>query len=225
MNIEEIMKPYFDKKNRIETIKEVNEKNQEQINFLNIRLNRLRENKAAEIEEYVSNALNSNQNFYVGYGAMLRKDLEQEYAAKEQDLQNEINKLQEEMQNNLNSLNNSGKYHNVDVREYADFKQDARKKLFSIKKDLEFRLQEVKLNYDIVMLNLSKFKLEYDENHNVINGDVYKSIYAQADSLIDVKRSVQKELEKVNEYIAETELTKEEISVLMMSMTPWEKEE
>ena len=205
MNIEQIMKPYLDKKEEFEK-KYIHDKKS-----LKLRLERLRENKASEIEEYVNNALNSNQNFYVGYGAMLRKDLEQSYAEKEAQLEKEISDFD--------------KFRRVDVREIADIKQELRKELFSAKKELEIRLQEVELNYNIVMLNLSKFKLEYDEQHRVLNGDAYKSIYAQADSLIDVKRNIEQELEKVNEYIAETELTKEEISVLMMSMTPWEKEE
>ena len=205
MNIEQIMKPYLDKKEELEK-KYIQDKNS-----LKLRLERLKENKASEIEEYVNNALNSNQNFYVGYGAMLKKDLEQAYAEKEAQLEKEIN--------------NFDKFYRVDVREIADIKQELRKDLFSAKKELEIRLQEVELNYNVVMLNLTKFKLEYDEQHRVLNGDAYKAIYAQADSLIDVKRNIQKELESVNKYIAETELTKEEISVLMMSMTPWEREE
>ena len=205
MNIEQIMKPYLDKKEEFEK-KHIQDKNS-----LKLRLERLKENKASEIEEYVNNALNSNQNFYVGYGAMLKKDLEQAYAEKEAQLEKEIN--------------NFDKFYRVDVREMTDIKQELRKDLFSAKKELEIRLQEVELNYNVVMLNLTKFKLEYDEQHRVLNGDAYKAIYAQADSLIDVKRNIQKELESVNKYIAETELTKEEISVLMMSMTPWEREE
>ena len=205
MNIEEIMKPYFDKKEEFE------KKYTEEKNSLKLRLERLRENKASEIQEYINNALNSNQNFYVGYGAMLRKDLEQSYAEREAQLEREINDFD--------------KFYRVDVREVSDIKQEVRKDLFSAKKELEIRLQEVELNYKIVMLNLSKIKLEYDEQHRVLNGDAYKSIYAQADSLIDVKRNIQKELDSVNKYIAETELTKEEIRVLMMSMTPWEREE
>ena len=81
MNLEEIMKPYYDKKDNIE------KQYIERKSFLNLRLENLRNNKAREIEEYVQNAVAERPNFYAGYGAMIRKDLEQAYAKKEQELE------------------------------------------------------------------------------------------------------------------------------------------
>ena len=86
MNIEEIMKPYFDKKEEIENKLKVNNQYLEEKRIIELRLERLRDNKEQEIEEYVKNAVSDRPDFYAGYGAMIRKDLEQSYVAREQEL-------------------------------------------------------------------------------------------------------------------------------------------
>ena len=51
MNLEEIMKPYFDKKEELEKKQEVNNEYIEERRIVSLRLERLRDNKDREIEE------------------------------------------------------------------------------------------------------------------------------------------------------------------------------
>lgn len=222
MNIEEIMKPYFDKKEELEKKQEINNKYLEERNMLNLRLERLRDNKDREIEEYVQNAVADRPDFYAGYGAMIRKDLEQAYVAKEQELQNQIRELNEKMEINSKELS---RYHRVDIRELVDIKHELRKSLMSAKKELEIKLQEANLRFEAVMFKLSTFKYEYDENHNVLNGNEYRELFEESNSLIDVKYNLQRNLKQIDEYLNITELTEEEVNTVMMSMSDLEKEE
>lgn len=70
--IENIMKPYFDKK--------------AEMNRLRLSLERLQENKEREIEEYLSSNFMNSQSVYSGYEAMIRRDLEAAYKKKEESL-------------------------------------------------------------------------------------------------------------------------------------------
>ena len=222
MNIEEIMKPYFDKKEEIERKTEINNKHIEEKNLVSLRLERLRDNKDREIEEYVQNAVADRPDFYAGYGAMIRKDLEQAYSAREQELENQIKELDEKMDANYKELS---RYHRIDVRELTDVKHGLRKELIAAKKELEIKLQETNLRFDAVMYKLSTFKYEYDENHNVLNGNQYRELFELSNSLIEQKYNLQRDLKQVEDYLKITELTEEEVKTVMMSMTDWEKEE
>lgn len=263
MNIEEIMKPYFDKKeefskrhevfgnsqneiiNRYEEenkkYREENESYEREIAAINVRLENYRKNRNAEIEEYVKNAVSDRPEFYAGYGAMIRKDLEQEYLNREKTLEQERNKFNDKINDNylkiaennkliekaVQTKNNgeTNKFYNVDVRELIDIKHDLRKSLISAKKELEIKIKESQLHFDSVMLKLSTFKYEYDENHNVLNGNQYRELFELSNSLIEEKYNLQKDLKQVDEYLALTELTEEEVKTVMMSMTDLEKEE
>lgn len=263
MNIEEIMKPYFDKKeefskrhevfensqneiiNRYEEenkkYREENESYEREIAAINVRLENYRKNRNAEIEEYVKNAVSDRPEFYAGYGAMIRKDLEQEYINREKALELEIINLSDKINNNYLKIarNNQkireseeakkvgeiNKFYNVDIRELVDIKHDLRKSLISAKKELEAKIQEASLRFDAVMNKLSTFKYQYDENHNVLNGNEYRELFELSNSLIEVKYNLQKDLKQVDEYLELTELTEEEVKTVMMSMTDLEKEE
>jgi len=260
MNIEEIMKPYFDKKEEItrrpqefqnsqneiinryeeenKKYREENQRYESELTAINVRLNNLRNNKDKEIEEFVQNAVSDRPDFYVGYGAMIRKDLEQEYLKREKELQNELemksrqlsqkisdNYLQISVNNKLIGEQQNYKFYNVDVRELVDVKHDLRKSLISAKKELETKLQEIELRFDAVMYKLSTFKYEYDENHNVLNGKEYRELFELSNSLIEVKYNLQRDLKQVAEYLNLTELTEEEVKTVMMSMSELEKEE
>ena len=263
MNIEEIMKPYFDKKEEFskrhevfensqnETInryeeenkkyREENESYEREIAAINVRLENYRKNRNAEIEEYVKNAVSDRPEFYAGYGAMIRKDLEQEYLNREKALEHQRNEFNDKINNNYLKISENNKliekanqtknvvetnkFYNVDVRELVDIKHDLRKSLISAKKELETKLKEIELRFDAVMYKLSTFKYEYDENHNVLNGNEYRELFEQSNSLIEVKYNLQNNLNKVDEYLKITELTEEEVKVVMMSMSDYEKEE
>lgn len=236
MNIEEIMKPYFDKIEEINQKVKVDDSLQEKTTelmqqkvFIELRLDRLKMNKEQEIEEYVKNAVSDRPDFYSGYGAMIRKDLEQSYLNREQELINQINSINNELQEiekfNQEKIAMVQKFHNVDVRELSEVKNSLRLPLNQAKKELEFKLEETKLSFDNIMLKLSRFEYVYDENHKVVNGDEYRKLFDESNHLIEVKYSIQNQLNKINEYLSLTELTQEEIAVSMMSMTPWERDE
>lgn len=119
--LENIMKPYFDKKKEIDNVPVAleNEKNEqankiremkakrigkrkeleEELENLKLRresaINDFKEKMSREIEEYIGNAQNSNSNFFASYGSMLRKDLEREYSFKLKELEDNF-KDQEE---------------------------------------------------------------------------------------------------------------------------------
>ena len=263
MNIEEIMKPYFEKKeefskkyielqnsqseiiNRYEEenkkYKEENESYEREIAAINVRLENSRKNRNAEIEEYVKNAVSDRPEFYVGYGAMIRKDLEQEYINREKALERQRNEFSDKINNNYlkiaennkliekiqqtKNVGETNKFYNVDVREIVDIKHDLRKSLISAKKEIEVKIQETGLRFDSVMYKLSTFKYEYDENHNVLNGNEYRELFELSNSLIEIKYSLQRDSKQIDEYLKLTELTEEEVKIVMMSMTDLEKEE
>ena len=246
MNIEEIMKPYFDKKEEFSKRPDVNEQYklendtyEKEMLALKARLQTLRSNRNSEIEEYVRNAVAERPDFYAGYGAMIRKDLEQEYLKREKALELQIIGLSDKINNNYLKMAENNKYtvttngvklskesiHRVDVRELVDLKHDARKALIALKKELELKLQEAQLQFNIVMHKLTVFKHEYNENHVVINGKEYRNLFEESNRLIEVKYNLQRQLEKLEENLKLTELTEEEIKVIMMSMTDSEKKE
>ena len=263
MNIEEIMKPYFDKKeefskrkenfeagydlfintynDEIEKWKLENEESEKEMIALKTRLQTIRNNRNSEIEEYVKNAVADRPEFYAGYGVMIRKDLEQEYIKREKALELEIINLSDKINNNYlkiarnnkkireseeaKKVGETNKFYNVDVRELVDIKHDLRKLLISAKKELEIKIKEVSLRFEAVMYKLSTFKYQYDENHKVVNGNEYRRLFEESNTLVEVKYNIQAELKKLEEYLNLTELTEEEVKTIMMSMTPWEKEE
>ena len=92
-------------------------------------------------------------------------------------------------------------------------------------KELELKYKEASLNLDVVMLKLSSFKHTYDAEHNITNGAEYRRLFEQSNSLIEARYGIENQLKKVEEYISLTELTLEESKIIMMSMTPWEREE
>jgi len=266
--LENIMKPYFDKKKEIDNVPVAleNEKNEqankiremkakrigkrkeleEELENLKLRresaINDFKEKMSREIEEYIGNAQNSNSNFFASYGSMLRKDLEREYSFKLKELEDnfkdqeealvaEIAKLKvvtEEEKTTKQTLEDLGKksdYTRVDLRELVEVKGSLRKQLIAEQKRLNFELKQQQINFDSAMLKLDAFKYEYNAQQQVINGADWRAIYEESNKIADKIDEIRKALKKVEEYLNLTELTKEESAAIMMSMTPWEKEE
>lgn len=266
--LENIMKPYFDKKKEIESApialendksetrlkiqemktERINKRKELEIELENLRVRRkvaiedFKEKKEIEIDEYISESLNTDSNFFASYGSMLRKDLEQEYDkklkeleadfnAKEESLINEITNLkmvsEEERteKQSLENLNNKSDYSRVDLRELVEIKNSLRKQLFAEQKRLNFELKQQKNYFEDIMSKLSNFKYEYNDQQQVINGADWRALYENSNETSVEIGKIKAALEKIDEYLGLTELTKEEISAVMMSMTPWEKEE
>ena len=301
--LQNIMKPYFDKQTEIENkpvelqndkvaqTDKIKEMKQERINKrkeLEIELENLRirekfaiknfnEKKEREIEEYISQSMDSNSSFFATYGSMLRKDLEQEYDKKLQELQkgfkdqedylvSQIKELksvsdeEKEEKQTLEALDNKTDFRRVDLRELVDIKENIRKQLLMeqkrlnnelnrlqveqriYKSSLPMELEKHQLKFNEIMYKLSNFKYEYNDQHQVINGNEWRKLYEESnlisDEIYDLKQKIAKDLtdsdeileikeslSKLDEYLDMTNLTDEEIKVIMMSMTPWEKVE
>lgn len=209
--LENIMKPYFEKQEELKKNKENENAN---LNVLKLRLEKLMDNKEREIQEYIDEAMNSRSNFYSGYGAMIRKDLELAYKEREDSLRAEIEKLE-----------HSSNFDRVDIKEIINIKDSLRPKLYQERKRLDFELRQQQINFDSIMLELSNFKYEYNDQHQVINGDSWRKLYEESNDIADKIRDIRNAINQVDEYLKLTELTKEEISVGMMSLTPWEQAE
>lgn len=242
MNLDELMRPYFEKKEEIENktrfLKEELEKTRQEqknvkINSLKLQLERIRDNKEREIAEYIQNAVLGGNDFYSGYSAMIREDLEREYALRERQIEEEIEKLENseeikssereiELQKEIETLE---KYYRVDIKELIEIKSEVRKSIMSAKNQIELNLMEARISYDTVMLRLKRFNYVYDENNKVLNGNEFKELYDQLNILIEIKYDYENKLKKLDEYLKITELEPEEIKIGMMSLTPWEKEE
>ncbi len=228
MNIEEIMKPYFDKKlefdKKYKAEEDVINKCLEEKRFLELRLERLRDNKEREISEYLQNEV-LNRPGFVGYEAV-RKDLENSYLQRENELKERINELDNEINFQRTKVPSEiDKYYRLDIRELVELKEQARKPLMAAKKELELKIREAQINYETLGLKITRFESKYDENYNCINGDEFRKLWNERDLITEQKYALEQQLKTVNEYIALTELTREEINTVMMSMTPWEKEE
>lgn len=203
MNIEELMKPYFDKKSAFDK-KYIVERN-----VLNLRLERLRANKEREINEYLQNEV-LNRPGVVGY-EVVRKDLEQAYAQKEAELENQIK--------------NFDKYYRLDVKEIIEAKNNLRSVLFKAEKEIQLELEETKLKQQTIKLELARFKHEYDDQGNVLTGNKLRELFDRSNSFVEQIYNLENQLKKIGEYKSLIELTPEEAKIGMMTLTPWEQEE
>lgn len=121
--LENIMKPYFDKKKDIENVpvaleneksemtnkiremkaERIGRRKELEVELENLRSRRevalkdFKEKMERDIEEYIGNAQNSNSNFFASYGSMLRKDLEREYNIKLKELEDNFRDQEESL--------------------------------------------------------------------------------------------------------------------------------
>ena len=248
--IQDLKNQRIDHRKELEKQLEEVEKEQDELSIRAEKyIKNLEERRDAEIDEYVTNALDSNSNFFVGYASAIRRDLEKEYNKrirevrddfsrqndelifKESQLLQEIRELkyrqddEKEQIANLEALNNTSDFRNVDLREMAEVKWGLRKELYSYRKELDSQLQQEELNFKQAMLNLSNFKYEYNDQKMVINGQDWKALYEESNKISDRIQEIREALKKVDEYQNLLETTPEENAAAMRSLTPWEKEE
>lgn len=213
---------------------------------LELRLNNLKERKEREIEEFING---SKDAFYAGHVATIRKDLESAYKQKEEELEKQIADLekvnadrQKDLEGQIRNLSRRSEEEldsmkqkavvssktdfrsRAYIRKTVDIKEDIRKKLIAKQKELEFAISKEKLNFDSIMLELSQFKYIYDENHTPINASEWKALYQKSSDSSDKMNSLKANLNQLKQYLLETELTEEEIRVVMTAITPQEKE-
>lgn len=246
-NLNEIMKAYFEKEKEVEELlnskeakKQVLREDTDEVlnkyvvekNKLNLRLERLRANKEIEIEQYIRDNFSSQPAFYTGYGATIRKDLERAYEEKEKEIIEEIYKADEKINETRANFNESlaavdrkSDYKNVYLRELVEQKEIARKNLISYKKELELDLQKEKLNFDRIMLELSVFKYEHNDQNQITNSAAWRELIEKSNESNSRKNELKEILNKLVEYLELTKITDEEKNALMSSLAPHEQME
>ena len=166
--LENIMRPYFEKKEELKANEEQKkneykelfykiEDNKAELNFLEFRLQKLLDNKEEEI------AMLSRSNSSYIYVENIRKEIDSAYKEREESLRNEIDsayrKKEELLIKQEEMLQNPNKFHRVDIKEIINIKQDLRPKLYQERKRLDLELRQQQSNYDILMINLSNLKI------------------------------------------------------------------
>ena len=202
MSVNQIMQPFFDKKNQIDNyvkFKQVKE-------TLELKLRDIRKNKYYNIQETLKKDF-SNRDNYLGYES-IRKDMEKEYLGEEQVLEQQIKKIETEMENI--------EYNIDDKKQMPEIKEETRKQLRTLQRELKPKLDEIKTNFQTLMLRLSNFKYVYDENHVVQNGEEYKRLFEQVRGLINEKKDIEKQLNQIDEYLPLTELSSEDLEIIMI---------
>lgn len=220
--LEEIMKPYYEKQEEIKNVKisrdteekkvydDAQSKKQEkeiQLNILRVRLENLVEKKEQEINKYIEQIYITNPNASEIYVSKIKDELQQEYFEKEKGLMTEIEALKNEIANKQPMLEDLVKvyekpdYTRVYQKELLEINDELRKQLYQFKNEIELQLRQEKINFDSVMLELSRFKYEYDENRNVINGADWKAIYDKSNVITDRINELRKILDKISENL------------------------
>ena len=211
--IDELMKPFMDK---LEGLKK---EGSSKTNRLRLQLERLRDNKEAEIEEYLREYVSENTSSLPNpnYREIVKRDLENAYLAKEKALQDEINKTPD--------------YTNVYLYELGEAQDQYRKIIYQEKKRLEFDIEEVDIRFQVSLHSLRAFKYEYDANHNVTENsrNKYKALYETSQGYADRLSRLKLDMQKLEEY---EKIVKTSPRVLLevggpetlQTLTPWEKD-
>ena len=177
--LNDIMKPYFDKKqqmednvinldsNNFEAVETVNNLKNERIEHgkklekelenlksrTERRIKDFESKKAREIEEYISNSANSD--FFVGYGSMLIKDLEKEYDKQLQRIKEESKKREDQLLQEieiLKSNNDNKKIENPNSK--LSYKIEDLKELRQVKLMTRERLIKYQNELNVEQMNL-----------------------------------------------------------------------
>ncbi len=241
-NIERIMKPYFDKMKEFETPAI----DIEELNRLRSRLDYLRnmvifesrektdeekrveaEEREKEINDYING--DKNDNFYSGLysnASDIRRRLEEEYNKKDRlketarlerlsQYENEIIDIRIK----INDLENpkENKPGLVDLRELIDIKNEMRKGLFDLRKQLQQEHEQILNKTNELMVNYNS-KGEF-------GGDALTDLIQERNKLEKRDFEISTLLRKIEENLKLTNLTDDEISAAMRSLTEEQREE
>lgn len=211
--IDELMKPFMDK------VSELKRERNSQTSKLRLELQRLRDNKEAEIEEYLKEYVpkNSASMPNPNYREIVKRDLENAYLAKEKSLQEK--------------LRTTPDYTNVYLYELSEVQDEYRKIIEQERKRLQFEMEDTDIRFQITLHSIKGFKHEYDENHNPTanSRDKYKALFERSQFFVDELSRLRLEMKKLNEY---EKIVKTSARVLLevggeetlQTLTPWEKE-
>lgn len=177
MNQEEVVKS-----NLIDKQKYIQEKY-----FINLRLERLRQNKDKEIEEYISKWVSNRPDF----GALIRRDLEKSYEKKEKELEEKLKELDIKINGNSS--------------EKTELNLDQNLKLE--KDEINKEIEELTRTHNNLIKKLSEFNYVYDENNNIVNALEYKKLFDETNKIINQKYDLNNLLNHINDHF---EVRKEE---------------
>lgn len=184
----------------------------------------------AKLESIKNNFDKQEQDLQRQYETEL-ESLIKNFDSKEQELSSKVKELRSRHElekvelEKIDQLSKTPNYHNVDLRELANLKGDLRKQLLAEQRRLNLELRKEQLNFDSVMLELSNFKYEYNEQNQVVNGFEFRNLYEKSNSSIDRQNQLKSDLKTLEEYLNMTVLTNEESASLMRSLAPWEQAE
>ena len=211
--IDELMKPFMDK------VSELKSERNSQTSRLRLELQRLRDNKEAEIEEYLNEYVpeNSASMPNPNYREIVKRDLENAYLAKEKSLQEK--------------LRTTPDYTNVYLYELSEVQDEYRKIIEQERKRLQFEIEDTDIRFQVALHAIKGFKHEYDENHNPTanSRDKYKELFERSQFFADELSRLRLDMQKLNEY---EKIVKTSARVLLevggeetlQTLTPWEKE-
>lgn len=153
--LDNIMKPYFDKKKEIndmpkalendkashlEKAKELKTERLEKKKELQIELENLRvrakftiedfkQKKESEIEEYISKSMDSDSNFFASYGSFLRRDLEKEYDKKLKEIEDGFKTREQQLLSEIKLLNKISEDEKIEKQNLKNIDEDIDKNL------------------------------------------------------------------------------------------------
>lgn len=210
--LDSIMQPYLGRKSEINRklstidsrIEGVNKKLYElqleknrQVRILELRLEKLRDNKAREIEEYIEEYVNSKPSPYYGYVEKVSKDLEQAYKERENSLEKEIVLAQAQPEEELAYIN--------EIKSLTLAKEE----LLNTQEKLNDELKNADFKLVSLMVELRNFKYEYDNNHSIINKAEHEDLLNRITAVSQELDGIRKAMNKLDEQISSFELNGE----------------
>lgn len=242
-NLNEIMKPYFEKIDEINNIELSREKEKtdiydsfenqiseinNNINILKKRILRINENKESEINNYIENLVSINPNVSEDYINTTKKSLEEEYKKQEDSFVNEINELKRKRENlekvrleKISEIDLRPNYIRVYQYELGFVKDDLRKQLYQEKRKIELELEEENLNHERLMMELSSLPKESETDDLDGLYSKRKELFEKSHNSIEKMNELRSALDKINEYwkLVSPENDK------YINLSPWEKDE
>lgn len=242
-NLNEIMKPYFEKINEINDVEISREQEKNEIynsfenqileingniNILKNRILRINENKEIEITKYIENLVSVNPTISEDYINRTKKGLEDEYKKQEDSFVNEINELKrkrEELEKNrlekISEIDSRPNYIRVYQYELGFVKDELRKQLYQEKRKIELELEEENLNHERLIMELSNLPKENETDDLDGLYSKRKELFDKSHKSIEKTNELRSALDKISKYwkLVSPENDK------YINLLPWERVE
>ena len=209
--LENIMRPYFEKRDQIDNTPQtlennINESKEKKVELKNerieerkrleVELENLRvrkqiaikdfeEKKDTEIEEYISRAINSDSSFYSSYGSMLRKDLERNYDKKLNEIISEFDKEEEDLVDEIKAL-----------KMVSDSEKQEAKKISDLEKSYDYK--NIDLREMVELKDALRIKLFAERKR--LNSELLE-LKSEKESYENTARELKQQQEELNDVI------------------------